>query len=340
MKRIIVAALILVFVFWACIENKILSPEKQISKVNLNITGLEALGDSAWYEGWIVWLEKTPGGDITSRNSIGLLERDDNGTYSKSTQVNMGYIQGAQNILITIEEDQVPGYRVTYTDSTTDSTAGPSGYRVISALIAANSGRFSVGNDLILDFNFDEAYGRYILDTPTDTLNTNIKSGLWFMALDTTYEDITDSLGNVIGIDTIITKNKGLNLPELPTGWKYESQILFNGDTLSMGTFSNPTGSDSKSIYSDTLASGFPFPGEDFFNNAPAGITFPRDLSGAEILVTVRPNYPAKSNSPFKLNPFSATIPANAEAKTVYQMDNNIDTFPTGTISIEIELFD
>ena len=75
---------------------------------------------------------------------------------------------------------------------------------------------------------------------------------------------------------------------------------------------------------------GPPFPGEDYLMNAPAGLSFPTDLSGSMTVLTIEP-VPDNSPMPFLLKPLKGTVPSGAAPMTVYQMQNQASTFPTGT---------
>lgn len=339
MKKFIIVFIPILFAFSNCEQNKILEPTEQKSQINLNINGLRDLGGSAWYEAWIMWSEGE-GDNLSNRHkSIGLLEKTGSLQFEKSVQTNLGYLQKMLHLVITVEEDTIIGHKIITANNIIDTVAGPSEYKIVAAKVVANNGIFDIGNEQILDFNFDESFGKFILDTPTDTLNTNLKSGIWFVDLDTSISEIKDTLGNVIDFDTTISKQNGLNLPEVPSGWLYESWIVINGDTLSLGTFTNPVGADDSSKYGAGLSNGYAFPGEDFLTNAPAGLSFPTDLSGKNIFITIKPKHPENSNLPFALIPFTASIPANAVAKNVYELQKNNSCFQLGTMEIKINLY-
>jgi hypothetical protein len=77
-----------------------------------------------------------------------------------------------------------------------------------------------------------------------------------------------------------------------------------------------------------------PFPGEDFLMNAPAGLTFPTDISGATAVISIEPrmdNDPA----PFMFKPLTGAIPASAQDHVVYDLADRTSTLPTGTVAIE-----
>lgn len=336
MKYLIILLAIVSIAFIGCDQNKVLNSDEQISRVDMDITGLQAMGDSIWYEAWIVWLERGVSGDTEKFQSIGLLEFDQGGNLeTKSFDINIGYLQAGLTVLITIEEDNIPGYIVkelSAGDSTyLDSTEGPSSYNVIAADIVANGGTFKIGNPRVLDFDFDMAEATYILNTPTDPSAVNPLSGFWFVKLDTTF--INDTLFTV-------TNTEGLELPELSGGWKYEAWMVMDGDSFSLGTFTSPVGADASAAYSGS-AKGYAFPGEDFIFDDQDNPWRP-NLTGAEIFVQINAPHPAKSPYPFStpIKPFSVTIPAGSVPMKNYKMDNQSTQFPGGDLSIEIEIYE
>jgi hypothetical protein len=64
--------------------------------------------------------------------------------------------------------------------------------------------------------------------------------------------------------------------------------------------------------------------------NAPAGLTFPTDISGGKAVITIEPD-PDNSATPFTLKPLVGDVPMNASDHTNYGMDTNLPSFPTGT---------
>ena len=147
--------------------------------------------------------------------------------------------------------------------------------------------------------------------TPTDGADTNENSGVWFL-------------------DPGAGPGAGLSLPTLPAGWVYEGWAVIDGSPVTTGTFTSVSDFDDSDPYSGTEA-GPPFPGEDFLNNAPSGVTFPTDLRGATIVVSVEP-VPDNSSNPFTLKPLVGMTPADAIDHTLLAMDNNASaTNPTGT---------
>ena len=107
----------------------------------------------------------------------------------------------------------------------------------------------------------------------------------------------------------------------------YEGWALLNGVPVSTGTFTETTGPDASSRFSE--AGGPPFPGEEFLLNAPDGYEFPINLAGQSIMISMEP-VPDNSPKPFVLKPLLSEIPADAEVNTVLEINRN-RSFPTGT---------
>lgn len=193
-----------------------------------------------------------------------------------------------------------------------DSDPNPSDVHVLAGDFSDNAATLSVGHGAALGNDFTKATGSYILATPTDDSDDNELSGVWFL----------DPSG----------PSPSLDLPALPAGWTYEGWAVINGTPLSTGTFNTPSGADSASPYSGTKQ-GPPFPGEDFLTNAPSGLSFPTDLSGQTIVVSVEP-VPDNSAAPFVLKPLVGPVPSEAEIHSSQDMNNNATaTNPTGTVT-------
>lgn len=191
-------------------------------------------------------------------------------------------------------------------EPTIDPDPAPSETKYLAGDFTGNTATVSAG--IVGDFS--ASTGKYILATPTNG-NANPSAGVWFM-------DVNGP-------------SAGLNLPALDSGWKYEGWVVSGGVVLSTGTFTNPNGPDSSSIFSGPMMSP-PFPGEDFLTNAPAGITFPGNLSGATLVISVEPN-PDNSPMPFTLKPLSHNVANPAVTEQNINMNRSLDSFPTGTIT-------
>jgi hypothetical protein len=158
------------------------------------------------------------------------------------------------------------------------------------------------------------ANGTYVLATPTDGNNTNEQSGLWFMQW---------------------PPAAGLELPTLPEGWIYSGWAINSNVTVPTGNFTSSEGVDNFSGYSSIIEQPYGFPGEDFLVNPPNGLTFPLNLSdgASQAMISVEPDISIER--PFFIQPLITDIPANATTQTTYDMNQNLDSIPSGTVRIE-----
>ena len=103
-----------------------------------------------------------------------------------------------------------------------------------------------------------------------------------------------------------------MNLPELGSGWKYEGWVIFNDIPVTTGTFSTVSGFDDASPYSGNSVTPN-FPGEDFLNSAPQGLTFPQDadIRGRSVVISIEPSPDYDQATPFILKPLKGTAGQN-----------------------------
>lgn len=131
-----------------------------------------------------------------------------------------------------------------------------------------------------------------------------------------------DGQGLLFGTNGGITL---LNLPTLPSGWRYEGFVeeLMTGRVFSTGAFANPLAADDNDGISlsrgPELKPGVP--GEDFLNDVPAPM-FPAAISGSitRVFVTIEP-VPASSRLPSSFVVFDAIVPASAEVGGIGKVD-------------------
>lgn len=271
-------------------DNVNTNPTSDQSNLTLNINGLEDLGDNYAYEGWMI----VKGKAITT----GVFSVDANGNLSqKDFPVNATDLAKASAFVLTIEPKP-------------DNDPAPSAVHILAGDFSGSNGSLTVSHASALGTDFTSAAGQYILATPTDGMNNNESSGVWWL----------DPAG----------PSSTLTLPTLPIGWKYEGWAVINGNPVSTGTFTSAMGADDAAPFSGNMMAP-PFPGEDFLQNAPAGLNFPVDLSGSPIVISVEP-FPDNSPAPFTLKPLLGTTPAMANTHTLLPMMNNATaTNPTGT---------
>lgn len=232
--------------------------------------------------------------------TTGIFSVNSSGTMSSNTfSVSSSNLSSATKFVLTIEPFP-------------DSDPAPSSTHLLAGDFSGNSAILSIGAPEALGNSFTNATGKYVLATPSDGPMTNEKSGVWF-------------LGS-------LPPTAGLSLPTLPAGWKYEGWAVIGGQPVTTGTFTSVSAADDFSGFSGSMGTP-PFPGEDFLMNAPTGLTFPTDLSGGKVVISIEPN-PDNSPNPFLLKPLLADISSSVMAETVYDMNNIINSnAPTGTAS-------
>ncbi len=170
----------------------------------------------------------------------------------------------------------------------------------------------TVDHPAALGTDFSDAAGTFLLATPTDGNNTNELSGIWFLE--------------------VPGPNPSLVLPQLPPGWVYEGWAVIDGVPVTSGTFLQATGFDDFDGFSGDQG-GPPFPGEDYLKNAPPGLTFPTDLTGATVVVSVEPS-PDDSPAPFAIKPLTGNADDPAADHVSYRLENAITELPTVTAVI------
>ncbi|WP_426429624.1 anti-sigma factor [Winogradskyella sp. HB-48] len=175
-----------------------------------------------------------------------------------------------------------------------------------------NGASASVSTAIVGDFS--NASGSFFLRTPTDEMgmnNGNDQYGVWF---------------GTPGMPPV----PNFVLPTLPAGWAYEGWVVGDSGPLSTGTFTAFNSADSLAPFSGT-AGGPPVPGEDFFENAPTGETFPLDVRGRTVVISVEP-VPDDSPAPFVLKPLVGTA-GNDTAPAIHDFGLNLASFPMGTVT-------
>ena len=264
-------------------------------KITVNLTGLEDLGNDFVYEGWLI----VDGSPVST------------GTFT----VDADGVQSATEFTVEISDANDATKFVLSIEPANDSDPAPAATKILAGDFDGTSAELSIAP--VGDFS--DAAGIYILATPTNGMPTNENSGIWFLDLST-------------GGPT-----PGLTLPVLPAGWKYEGWTVIEGKPVTTGKFTNVAATDEDDPYSgpDPLspvngADGF-FPGEDFLNNAPDGLSFPTDIAGGTAVISVEPD-PDNNPGPFTLKPLVGAIDEMATDHVPYNMGQNLN-FPTGTVS-------
>ena len=294
LKSIGIVATLSVLAFSSCKkEEESTTPTN--GNITMSVSGLEDLGSDFIYEGWLIVDGKAV--------SAGTFTVDASGNMSKTSfSLTQSNISKATTYVLTIEP---------FPD--TDPT--PSSVHILAGDFSGTSANLVISHAAAIGNDFLASTGGYILATPTDGgMTTNENSGVWWL-------------------DPAQGPGAGLSLPTLPSGWMYEGWAVIDGVPVSTGTFTDVAAADKAAPYSETMAAGPPFPGEDFLLNAPTGVTFPTDLAGKTVVISVEPS-PDNSALPFLLKPLVGSVPASAMDHTLYNMTNNAAASnPTGMVS-------
>ncbi|QOD62406.1 anti-sigma factor [Polaribacter haliotis] len=253
--------------FVACSNN---DNEPTTGNLTINLDGLEELGTDFVYEGWLI----VNGAPVSTGTFTSV-------TFPQTFSVGFNDLEAATKFVLSIEPKN-------------DTDPAPSKTKILAGDFSGNTA--TVNSNIVGDFS--NSWGKFILATPTDGMNNNERSGVWFLTPGT-------------------PPTAGLGLPELEDGWKYEGWAVINGKPVTTGKFTKLSATDEFGGFSGVNALPAPngpdgfFPGEDFLTNAPDGQTFPTDLRGATIVISVEPS-PDDSPAPFALKPLAKKVATDA----------------------------
>lgn len=295
MKNFLLVMLFAFSLIFVSCEDK---DDTSTSMLTLNSSGLEDLGPDYVYEGWIL-VDGNPISTGTFTSTVS----------SQSFPVDALDLMNATTFVLTIEPSGETGI----------NADTPSATKILAGDFNGDSAALSLSP--VANFESSNS-GTFFLRSPTDEMagtdnNGNDENGIWF------------------GIPGA-PPTSGLTLPILNDGWKYEGWVVVDGiGPLSTGTFTSFDNADDNAgaatSFSGTENAGPPIPGEDFFNNAPAGFTFPLDIRGKTVVISVEP-YPDNSPMPFLLKPLVGTA-GNDTAPVTYDLSFSDASFPTGNVS-------
>lgn len=299
----------LLFLFQGCDSGKgILFPTGS-SSVTLSFDNLEPLSGGLNYQAWLV------GGTRTEFYGVPVVLFNMNEEGQMVDPVADTVLTGP----FQADLDASSTFAVAVSLEITNELLDYSSYTfILGGEVTQGAADLETSHWLAFDQSQVEATGRFILATPTDEVAENELSGIWFM-------DPTSDPAEA-----------GLSLPEAPVGWIYEGWVVMDSQPVSVGRFSVPTGADSATTYSGSLPAPT-FPGEDFLTAAPAGLTFPPNLSGTSVFISLEPwtEWNVEPETPFSAKVLEAQIPAEATPQTVYEMTNITDQLPTGTATVQ-----
>ncbi|MDO5976410.1 anti-sigma factor [Flavivirga jejuensis] len=289
-KKMFIAVLTIGLLASSCSNDDDNAPST--ANLSLELDGLEALGDDFVYEGWII-----VDGDPVSTGTFTSV------TFPQSFTVDATQLENATTFVLSIEPAGETG----------TAAATPADTKILVGDFSGD--RASVSTAIVGDFT--DSWGLAFLRTPTDEVagsanNGNDENGIWF------------GTPQMTGAPTA-----GLGLPVLPAGWKYEGWVVNSVGPLTTGTFTSFTTVDDSNDFSGTENNaGPPVPGEDFFNNEPAGFTFPLDVRGLTAVISVEPD-PDNSLAPFTLKPLVGVIGQDV-APATHDLEYSSASFPSG----------
>ena len=218
--------------------------------------------------------------------------------FPQTFQVNASQLNSASTFVLSIEP-------------AIDSDPAPANTKI---LVGDFSGNNAMLNSAIIG-DFSNSSGAFFLRTPTDEMgmnNGNDQYGVWF---------------GTPGMPPV----PNFNLPDLPEGWIYEGWVVGDSGPLTTGTFNLFNVADNNAPFSETVQSGPPVPGEDFFLNPPIGETFPLDIRNRTVVISVEP-VPDNSPLPFAIKPLVGTA-GNETAPSTFAFNQNLNTLPSGTVT-------
>ena len=141
---------------------------------------MEDLGSDFTYEGWII----VDGSPVTT----GTFDVAADGTLSRTSfEVEAADLEAASTFVLTIEPQP-------------DNDPAPSAVHILAGDFSGTNANLTVGHSAAIATDFTASTGDYILATPTDGMDNNEASGVWWL----------DNSG--------AAPVAGLDLPTLPEG--------------------------------------------------------------------------------------------------------------------------
>lgn len=278
------------------------------STVILSVEGLAPLEGGLNYQGWVV---KYVNGSYWG-SALGMFNINESGQMVDPVADTI--LSGSFSANMYAEE--VFGVQVTV-ELSSEVVSQPSNTYLLGGTIHEGTVSLSLDSWLGMGIDFSPMEGHYILMTPSDDDDGNELSGVWF---------VDASTGN---------DAPGLFLPEAPDGWNYEGWVVSGTDTLSTGKFFDPNVSDTTDIYGGLTGAPL-YPGQDYLFNAPEGVSFPIDLTGGSVFITMEPwnEWDVAPGSPFFLRLMEAAIPSGVLSGTTYDLNSRFDLLPRGTATV------
>ena len=290
MRRVLFSALMGMMLFTGCDSGDVVEREVAKVQVRLEVENLPVLQEGFRYQVWArVGFQNFGSERFNRAENGGYL--NDSGQFVQNSFVFEVDIADASVVFLTIEDKR-------------DSDDQPSGTVVAAGDVQGSVATLSMSHPMAIGSLFASESGQFMLMTPSDGDNGNETSGVWFA---------TPPRSNLA---------PGLSLPTLPDGWAYQGWVDIGDAVLTTGAFRAMDDHDLERPHS--LPDTPPFPGEDFIENAPEGVTFPADLAGATVWITIEPQPDDNSTQPYGIKVLSGSIPASPATDTAYPLSADV----------------
>ncbi len=276
-------------------SDALVAPKIQLQ---FDVTGLTPLQDGYHYQGWAKVGFEFIYGESFNVTESGAFTNTAGQLIQKSFILPVDLTE-ASIVFITIEDKR-------------DADDVPSETVILAGDVTGFGATLTTSHSMAIGSTFAGETGEFTLMTLSDNDTSNETSGVWFT---------TGSPDNL---------SPGLTLVSPPPGWAYQGWVDTGSVLLTTGAFTSNTGHDLARPHS--LPDVPPFPGEDFLINAPLGESFPPDLSGAEVYITMEP-LPDDTGDPFGIRIMQGQIPASPQTGTSYSL-TAVSIGPSGTAMI------
>lgn len=271
--------------------NQVATEQSDDFALDLSFTNLAPLSDGI-YEGWIVR------GD--DKFSFGTFNTNEDSQIVG--ELDLGDVEPAEGDKVVVTIEPVP-----------DADPGPSSTVVLAGDILNGSA------DLAFPVDVSNFSGKYVLATPSDGMDNNETSGVWFIDLST-------------GAAAV-----GLDIPVAPEGWTYEGWVVYEGNPISTGQFTDPATADNFDGF--TGPEGVPpFPGEDFVTNLPDGAA-PYELANgtSKVVISLEPlqdGTDPTGPAPAQVKPLAADVAEGAADHETFDLGLDTSSLPSGSASL------
>lgn len=190
-------------------------------------------------------------------------------------------------------------------ETNAEVTESPAGMQILSGTFIEGVASLTVP----VASSIFNASGTLRVFTPTDGPDTNERSGVW---------GVTAS------------GEPSLRLPITTAALQYETFIDVGGRSLPVGRFEAPDDADDANAYSSTLFAAPERPGEDLLLNAPEGLSFPVDLSGARVSISLEGRFNDFVQQS-QLIVLEGYLPVGLQGGESVELFNLTASFPSGT---------